>query len=185
MNAKKQNKSETKTYLVKIDGEKYNLIIEYKNTNFNFKLEPKGNLILSYYKGEFILSSIANKMNIVINNQNPLEQLDKIVEKSINDDSLIIMHDKEKKKMIIRFNKKINDFSSDFELEEFSNKKKLFNNIFEELNLLKFQQTQYLTLFKNSNFISHKDAISLINENNSKNDFENKIKYIDKIIILF
>ncbi len=181
MNAKKQNKSETKTYLVKIDGEKYNLIIEYKNTNFNFKLEPKGNLILSYYKGEFILSSIANKMNIVINNQNPLEQLDKIVEKSINDDSLIIMHDKEKKKMIIRFNKKINDFSSDFELEEFSNKKKLFNNIFEELNLLKFQQTQYLTLFKNSNFISHKDAISLINENNSKNDFENKIKYIDNI----
>ena len=181
MNAKKQNKSETKDYLVKIDGEKYNLIIEFKNTNFNFKLEPKGNLILYFYKGEFILSSVANKMNIVINNQNPLEQLDKIIEKSINDNSLKIVHDKEKKKMIIRFNKNMNDFSSDFELEEFSNKKKLFNNIFEELNLLKFQQTQYLTLFKNSNFISHKDAINLINENNSKNDFENKIKSIDNI----
>ena len=181
MNAKKQNKSETKTYIVKIDGEKYNLIIECKNSNFIFKLEPKVNIILSYYKGEFILSSIANKMKIVINNKNPLEQLNKIIEKSINDDSLIIVHDKKKKKMIIRLNKNINDFSSDFELEEFSNKKKLFNNIFEELNLLKFQQTQYLTLFKNSNFISHKDAINLINENNSKNDFENKIKNIDNI----
>lgn len=181
MNTKKQNKSETKTYTVKVDGEKYNLIIECNNTYFNFKLEPKGNLILSYYKGEFILSSVANKMNIVIKNKNPLEQLDKIVEKSIKDDSLIIVHDKQKKKMIISFNKNINDFSSDFELEEFSNKKKLFNNIFEELNLLKFQQIQYLTLFKNGNFISHKDAINLINENNTKNDFENKIKNIDNI----
>ena len=181
MNTKKQNKSEAKIYTFKVEGEKFNLIIECNNKYFIFKLEPKGNLILSYYKGEFIISSVANKMNIIINNQNPLEQIDKIVQKSINDDSLIIVHDKQKKKMIIRFNKNINDFSSDFELDEFSNKKKLFNNIFEELNLLKFQQIQYLTLFKNSNFISHKDAINLINDNNSKNDFENKIKNINNI----
>ena len=180
-NTKSQNKNSTKTYSVKVDGEKYNLNIECNNIYFYFKLEPASNLILSYYKGEFNLSSVINKLNVIISNHNAFEQMNKIVEKAINDDSIKIIKDKQKKKMIIRFNKNINDYSSDFELDEISNKKKLFNNIFEELNLLKLQQMQYMTLFKSNNFLSHKDAINLINENNSKNDFENKIINIDNI----
>ena len=180
----KQNvkpKQNLKNYTVKVDNEKYNLTIECNNIYFYFKLVPANSIILAYYKGEFNLSTIINKMNVVINNHNAFEQLNKIVEKAINDDTIKIIHDKLKKKMIIRFNKNNNDYSSDFELEEISNNKKLFNNIFEELNLLKFQQIQYMTLFKNNNFISNKDVINLINENNSKNDFENKIKNIDSI----
>ena len=180
-NLKNQNKNNSKTYSVKVDGEKYNLNIECNNIYFYFKLEPASNLILSYYKGEFNLSSVINKLNVIISNHNAFEQLNKIVEKAINDDSIKIVKDKMKKKMIIRFNKNLNDYSSDFELDEVSNKKKLFNNIFEELNLLKLQQMQYMTLFKSNNFLSHKDAINLINENNSKNDFENKINNIDNI----
>jgi len=181
VNVKNQNKNNTKTYSVKADGEKYNLNIECNNIYFYFKLEPATNLILSYYKGEFNLSSVINKLNVIISNHNAFEQLNKIVEKAINDDNIKIVKDKQKKKMIIRFNKNINDYSSDFELDEVSNKKKLFNNIFEELNLLKLQQMQYMTLLKSNNFLSHKDAINLINENNSKNDFENKIINIDNI----
>ena len=174
-----KQKPNMRNYTVKVNGEKYNLSLECNNINFCFKLEPTNNIILFYYKGEFNLSTIINKMNIVINNNNAFEQLNKVVEKSINEDNIKIIHDKLKKKMIIRFNKNISDYSSDLELEEFSNNKKLFHNIFEELNLLKFQQVQYMTLFKNNNFISHKDAINLINDNNTKNDFDNKIKNID------
>ena len=166
-------------YTVKYGNEKYNLSIECNNIYFCFKLEPINNIVLNYYKGEFNLSTIINKMNVVINSQNAFEQLNKIVEKAINEENFKIIYDKQKKKMIIRFSKNITDYSSDFELEEISNNKKLFNNIFEELNLLKFQQIQYMTLFKNHNFISNKDAIHLINEN--KNEFENKIKNIDSI----
>ena len=174
-------KQNMKSYVIKSNNEKYNLTIECNKVYFYFKLEPANGLILSYYKGEYNLSTIINKMNVVVNNQNALEQINKIVEKSINDNSIKLIHDKLKKKMIIRFNKNNNDYSSDFELEEISNDKKLFNNIFEELNLLKLQQMQYMTLFKNNNFISNKDAINLINDNNIKNDFENKIKNIDSI----
>jgi hypothetical protein len=49
INAKNQNKNNSKTYSV-IDGEKYNLNIECNNIYFYFKLEPASNLILSYYK---------------------------------------------------------------------------------------------------------------------------------------
>ena len=174
-------KQNMKFYTIKVDNEKYNLSIECNNILFIFKLEPANNIIVSYYKGEFNLSTIINKLNAVINNQNAFEQLNKIIEKAINNDNIRVRNDKQNKKMIIRFNKNINDHSSEFELLEVSNNKKLFNNIFEELNLLKFQQVQYMTLFKNNNFISSKDAINLINENNSKNDFENKIKNIDSI----
>ena len=146
----KQNMS---NYTVKVNGEKYNLTLECNNINFCFKLEQLNSIILVYYKGEFNLSTIINKMNVVINNSNAFDQLNKIVEKSINEDNIKIIHDKTKKKMIIRFNKNINDFSSDFELDEVSNDKKLFHNIFEELNLLKLQQVQYMTLFKSNNFI--------------------------------
>ena len=177
----KQQKQNVRNYTIKDGNEKYNLSIECNNIYFYFKLEPMGSIVLSYYKGEFNLSTIINKLNVVINNQKAFEQLNRIVEKSINDDNVKIINDKQKKKMIIRFNKSNNDYSSDFELEEISNNKKLFNNIFEELNLLKLQQVQYMTLFKNNNFISNKDAVILINENNSKNDFDNKIKNIDSI----
>ena len=181
MNLNVNAKQNMKSYVIKCDNEKYNLSIECNKVYFYFKLEPANGIILSYYKGEYNLSTIINKMNVVINNQNALEQINKIVEKSINSDSIKLIHDKLKKKMIIRFNKNNNDYSSDFELEEISNDRKLFNNIFEELNLLKLQQMQYMTLFKNNNFISHKDAINLINDNNTKNDFENKLKNIDSI----
>ena len=176
-----KQKQNVKSYTLKDGNDKYNLSIECNNIYFYFKLEPISNVILYYYKGEYNLSTIINKMNVVISNNNALEQLNKIVEKAINEDNIKIINDKQKKKMIIRFNKNMNDYSSDFELEEVSNNKKLFHNIFEELNLLKLQQVQYMTLFKNNNFISHKDAVNLINENNSKNDFENKIKNVDTI----
>ena len=176
----KQQKQNVIFYTIKYGNEKYNLSIECNNIYFYFKLEPLSTIIFSYYKGEFNLSTIINKLNVVINNHNAYEQLNKIVEKAINEDSIKIINDKQRKKMILRFNK--NNFeSSDFELEEVSNDKKLFHNIFEELNLLKFQQLQYMTLFKNNNFISNKDAVNLIHENNIKNDFDNKIKNIDSI----
>ena len=177
-NKQKQN---VRSYTLKDGNDKYSLSIECNNIYFYFKLEPISNVVLNYYKGEYNLSTIINKMNVVISNNNALEQLNKIVEKAINEDNIKIVNDKQKKKMIIRFNKNMNDYSSDFELEEVSNNKKLFHNIFEELSLLKLQQVQYMTLFKNNNFISNKDAINLINENNTKNDFENKIKNIDSI----
>ena len=174
-------KQNVRSYTLKDGNDKYSLSIECNNIYFYFKLEPISNVVLNYYKGEYNLSTIINKMNVVISNNNALEQLNKIVEKAINEDNIKIVNDKQKKKMIIRFNKNMNDYSSDFELEEVSNNKKLFHNIFEELSLLKLQQVQYMTLFKNNNFISNKDAINLINENNTKNDFENKIKNIDSI----
>ena len=55
------------------------------------------------------LSTIINKMNVVISNNNALEQLNKIVEKAINEDNIKIINDKQKKKMIIRFNKNMNE----------------------------------------------------------------------------
>ena len=185
--------SNMKNFTVKHGNNIYNLSIENNNVAFTIKLEQIGGIVFCYYKNEFPLSTVINKMNIVGNNMNIFDQVSKVIEECINTKKIELVYQTERKIMLIQLQK--GSLIADFELNEVanlgSNFQTMFLGLFEEIKTLKnkvflLTKASQTNTNANNNSISKEEIEKLIQEKipkvdnkQSNNNYDEQLKDIN------